>query len=82
MTKEKMTFEKALERLELIVVEIEEGKVSLEESIEKYAEGTKLIETCRGILDKAESKIKLLARSEGQTLTRNGELEGESAESE
>ncbi len=82
MTKEKMTFEKALERLELIVVEIEEGKVSLEESIEKYAEGTKLIETCRGILDKAESKIKLLSRSEGQTLTLNGELKDESAESE
>ena len=82
MTKEKMTFEKALEKLERIVAEIEEGKVSLEESIEKYAEGTKLIDTGRGILDKAESKIKLLARSEGQTLTRNGELEGASAESE
>ena len=80
MTKEKITFEKALEKLERIVVEIEEGKVSLEESIEKYAEGTKLIETCREILDKAEAKIKLLAKAEAQTLIRNGELEDESAE--
>ena len=82
MTKEKMTFEKALEKLERIVAEIEEGKVSLEESIEKYAEGTKLIETCREILDKAEVKIKLLGKSETGTLTRTGELKGETAESE
>ena len=38
---QKLTFEEALEKLETLVTEIEEGKVSLEESIEKYAEGTK-----------------------------------------
>ncbi len=82
MTKEKSTFEKDLEKRERIVAEIEEGKVSLEESIEKYAEGTKLIETCREILDKAEVKIKLLAKSETGTLTRTGELKDETAEPE
>ena len=75
MAEKKMPFEQALERLERIVTEIEEGKISLEESIEKYAEGTKLIGTCRGILDEAEKKIQLLARGEGGQLAVEGELE-------
>lgn len=74
MTKAKMTFETALATLEQIVSQIESGDVSLEESIEKYAEGMKLIETCRGILDKAEKKIQLLAKGEGETLEPGGEL--------
>lgn len=70
----KMTFETALQTLETIVAQIESGRVSLEESIEKYAEGTKLIETCRAILDKAEKKIQLLAKGEGDSLAPAGEL--------
>jgi len=73
-TDTKITFEKALETLEQIVSRIESGDVSLEESIEKYAEGTKLIETCRAILDGAEKKIQLLAKGEGETLAPAGEL--------
>ena len=40
----KPTFEQALEQLEQIVAEIEQGKVPLEESIEKYAQGVRLIQ--------------------------------------
>ncbi|GAF90923.1 unnamed protein product, partial [marine sediment metagenome] len=47
MGKAKMTFEQALGKLEQIVSRIEQGKVSLEESIEAYAEGIKLIDQCR-----------------------------------
>ena len=75
MTKRKLTFEQALQKLEQIVSEIEQGKVSLEESIEKYAEGIELIKHCRAILDSAEKKIQLLARSEGESLTDAGELQ-------
>ena len=75
MGKQKLSFEKALEKLEQIVSEIEEGKVPLEASIDKYAEGTKLIGRCRAILDQAEKKIQLLAKGEGQTLAAAGELE-------
>ena len=74
MTQAKMTFETALQTLEQIVSQIESGDVSLEESIEKYAQGTKLIETCRSILDKAEQKIQLLAKGEGDSLEPAGEL--------
>ena len=71
---QKMTFEQALSKLEEIVTKIEEGKVPLEESIEKYAQGIGLIKQCRAILDGAEKKIQLLAKGEGQTLEVSGEL--------
>ncbi len=74
MTKKNITFERALETLEKIVSQIESGEVSLEESIEKYAEGAKLIQTCRAILDRAEKKIQLLAKSEDGSLAPAGEL--------
>ncbi|MFA6134317.1 MAG: exodeoxyribonuclease VII small subunit [Phycisphaerae bacterium] len=81
MEQEKLTFEKALERLEKIVSEIEGGKVPLEQSIEKYADGIGLIKQCRAILETAEQKIKLLTKGEGQSLEISGELE-ESEDSE
>ena len=72
--KYKLTFEKALEKLEAIVTAIEEGQVPLEESIDKYAEGIELVKRCRAILDKAEKKIQLLSRDEGDVLRVTGEL--------
>jgi len=74
MPTQKLTFEQALEKLEQIVSQIEEGKVSLEESIDKYAEGIKLIKQCRDILETAEKKIQLLAKGGGALLEPAGEL--------
>ena len=71
----KLTFEEALAKLEEIVSQIEGGKVPLEESIEKYAQGIELIKLCRGILDSAEKKIQLLAKGEGGSVQVVGELE-------
>ena len=66
MGKKKMSFEQAIERIEEIVSEIEEGSVPLEESIDKYAEGIKLIEYCRTVLGNAEKKIQLLTKGQDQ----------------
>ena len=77
MAKSTKTFEQALEELEQIVSQIEQGKVSLEESIEKYAQGIERIKQCRAILDSAEKKIQILAKAEGETLAPAGELEEE-----
>ena len=74
-TEKKITFEDALARLEQIVAQIEEGEVSLEESIEKYAEGIKLIKQCRTILDGAEKKIQVLAKADDGSLAVERELE-------
>ena len=63
--KDKLSFEQALARLEQIVSQIEGGKVPLEDSIEKYAQGIALIKQCRSILESAEQKIQVLAKGEG-----------------
>ncbi len=70
-----LTFEQALAKLETLVGEIESGRVSLEESISKYEEGTKLIDKCRLILNQAEKKIQLLARGDNGELKADGELD-------
>ena len=74
MEHQNLTFEQDLAKLERIVSEIEAGKVPLEKSIEKYAEGIGLIKQCRAILESAEKKIKLLTQGEGQALEVGGEL--------
>jgi exodeoxyribonuclease VII small subunit len=53
-------FEQALELLEKIVHDIECGQTTLEQSIEQYERGMKLIHHCRSVLERAETKIKLL----------------------
>jgi exodeoxyribonuclease VII small subunit len=79
---EKLSFEQALEKLEQIVSQIEEGQVSLEQSIERYAEGIQLIKKCRAILERAEQKIQILAKAEGASLEIEGELPEEAEEAE
>ena len=39
---EKLSFEKAMEELEIIVSDLENGSIELEESIEKYQRGIQL----------------------------------------
>jgi len=58
--KEKPTFEEALAELEKIVTDVEQGKIGLEESIDQYEKGMKLIQYCRGILDSAEQRIETI----------------------
>jgi exodeoxyribonuclease VII small subunit len=66
MSKKKLSFEQALEQLETIAEQIEQGKIGLEESITKYEEGMGLVKQCRDILSKAEMKIqKLQERADG-----------------
>ena len=75
MAKQKATFEEALGKLEEIVDQIESGEIGLEESIARYGDGIKLIKQCRTILDAAEKKIQLLAKSESGQLAAAGELD-------
>ena len=59
MSKE-IKFEDALAKLEDIVNKMEMGELSLEESMKKYEEGTKLAELCGKKLSEAEKKVKIL----------------------
>lgn len=55
-------FEDALARLETIVTEMESGRVSLDESMRKFAEGMKLAELCSRKLSETEKKIEVLLK--------------------
>jgi len=72
-SKTNVKFEKAVERLEQIVEAIEQGKIGLEESIEKFEEGMGLIRQCRTVLDDAELKIQKLqsAGPDGAAIAEN-----------
>ena len=59
-----MKFEDALKRLEKIVEELENGSLSLDESLEKYEEGIKLSKTCSKKLEVARKKVEILLKSE------------------
>lgn len=54
---EKITFEKALERLEEITSELESGEATLDKSLDLYNEGIKLIKAANQMLDSAEKKV-------------------------
>jgi len=56
----KLSFEKALERLETIVQEMESGELSLENALKKFEEGVKLSQLCTQKLNETEKKIALL----------------------
>lgn len=57
MSKEKMSFEASMERLEQIVRAMERGDVALEESLKLFQEGTELVRSCAKLLDDAQMQI-------------------------
>ncbi len=63
---EQLTFEQAIERLELIASKLEQGDVPLEQSIELFQEGMALSKLCSGKLEQAEQKIQMLMENDQQ----------------
>ena len=59
-----LTYEEAIERLELIVKKMESGKVTLDESLELFKEGSKLAAFCQKKLSENENQIKQLLDSQ------------------
>ena len=62
-----ISFEKALEKLEKIVDDLEGGDLTLDDSIKKYEEGIKLAQSCQKKLDKAKEKIETLVKKDEGT---------------
>lgn len=63
-TKQELSFEQALERLEGIVTKLENGDVPLEQAIELYQEGMQLSSLCNGKLKQVEAKIEMLIETD------------------
>ena len=60
------TFEENMGRLEEIVALLEKGDAQLGDSLKLFEEGTKLVDTCRKELDKAEQQVvKLMKGTDG-----------------
>lgn len=68
----KKSFEEAINELESIVGKLENGEMSLDESIEVFQKGIELSKYCSKRLDEVEKKISVLIEDE------NGELREES----
>ena len=59
-------FERSLDELERLVERMEDGELSLEDSLTHYERGIRLGRLCQQALDEAEQRIQVLAEKDGQ----------------
>ena len=65
---QQLSFEEALMRLESIVAQLENGGLSLEDSMRAFEDGMKLNAFCSAKLAEAEKKIEKLVRQKDNSL--------------
>ncbi len=58
---ENLSFEEALSELESLVDRLEQGDISLEESLKSFERGIALTRNCQQALAKAEQKVSILS---------------------
>jgi len=75
MVKKTLNFEKALTDLETLVEEMEQGDLSLEESLKRFEKGISLTTECQQALQKAELKVQELVEKNGKLLEKDFELD-------
>lgn len=68
-------FEEAMQELENIANELENGNLSLEESVSKFEEGMNISKKCNEIIENAEKKITILLQKDGKIEEENFEAE-------
>jgi exodeoxyribonuclease VII small subunit len=56
---EQPNYEEAVAELELLIAEMESGKMSLEANLAAYKRGTQLIKLCQKLLDQVEQQVKI-----------------------
>lgn len=62
------TYSDALRRLETIVAELERGGMDLEATLERFEEGSKLLERCQAELKKAEGRLENLRLPDAEAM--------------
>jgi len=60
-------FEKSMQELETLVTSMEDGELSLEDSLQAFEKGIKLTRECQSALKKAEQKVQILSNENGDT---------------
>lgn len=61
-----LDFEGALKELEALVERMEQGDLSLEESLKYFERGIQLTRTCQQALKQAEQKVQMLTEKDGR----------------
>ena len=56
-----MTYEQQLQQLETLIKQLENGDLSLDQTLAAYEQGVALIRACQQQLEQAEQRIQLLA---------------------
>ncbi len=59
-------FEESLDELEKLVAQMEQGDLTLEESLKSFERGVKLTSTCQKALQEAEQKVQILLEKNGK----------------
>lgn len=65
-TRKKVTFEEQMANLQTIVNQLQQGDLSLDESIKQFKEGMKLANKLQTQLDKADKTLAQLMGNDGQ----------------
>ena len=65
--RKKLQFEAAVTELESLVNRLEQGDISLEESLKLYESGVLLARDCQDALQAAEQKVQMLVQQSGQS---------------
>lgn len=61
-----LDFEKALAELEAVVERLEQGDISLENSLKDFERGVKLARSCQSALNDAQQRVEKLIEENGQ----------------
>ncbi len=65
-SQKKPDFETALAELEALVEKMEQGELSLDESLQQFERGVQLTRACQQALKEAEQKVQILQQKDGQ----------------
>ena len=69
-------FEKTLKELESLVEQMEQGDISLEDSLKYFERGIQLTRACQQALKDAEQKVNILLEKSGNAELQNFENDG------
>lgn len=66
---EPRSFEVALRELQAVVGQLEDGGIDLEQAVELYQRGSRLVQACERIVDEAELRVTRLAAESATPLS-------------
>ena len=75
MAKKTLNFEKALSDLESIVEDMEQGDLTLEESLKRFEKGIALTADCQQALQAAELKVSKLVEKNSKLLEQDFDID-------